>query len=232
MSLARYLPLEWRRRQLLRRTQAGPLRDYLAHPLPDRHLDYRRLTYLAIDLETTGLDARKDHILSIGTVEIRQDAINLSTARHVIVSSDQTLSERNVVIHRLTDDVVAEGESIATALTQLLHRLAGKVLLAHHAVIEVGFIRRACLDVFGGDFIAPVVDTLALAQQQINRRNEIVSHGALRLAALREQYHLPRYQAHNALSDAIATAELFLAQAAERCDKQASLPLKSLLIKL
>lgn len=231
MSLVRYLPLEWRRQRSLRRTPAGPLHDYLTHAFPARDQDYRQSTFLAVDLETTGFDCKKDHILSIGSVEIRGDMIDLGTARHVIVSSNQELAEANVAIHRLTDDIVARGEPIATALAELLRQLSGKVLLAHHADIEVGFLRIACRDIFGGEFIAPVIDTLALAQQQIRRRDEIVSRSALRLAALREQYHLPRYHAHNALSDAIAAAELFLAQAAERSGRQANLPLKSLLTK-
>ena len=232
MSLLRYLPLEWRRARLLRRAPPGPLQDYLAHAFPDPDQDYRSQTYLAIDLETTGLNPAQDHILSIGTVEIRGDVIDLGTARHDVVSTDRALSEASVAVHRLTDDIVAGGETITSVLTRLLQQLAGKVLLAHHAAIELGFLRNACQRVFNGDMLAPVVDTLALAKQQSERRNEIIGHGALRLAALREHYHLPRYQAHNALSDAIAAAELFLAQAAERCGNQQSLPLQRLLVKM
>ena len=232
MSLARYLPLEWRRKQLLRRTPAGPLREYLTEPFPDSKLDYRDITYLAMDLETTGLDVKRDHILSIGTVEIKGDTIDLSTAQHRIVSTSKTLPEASVVIHQLTDDRIAEGETITAVLVDVLRALTGKVLLAHHAAIEVGFLRSACLRIFGVELLVPVVDTLALAQQQLTRRNAIVSDGALRLAALREDYHLPRYKAHNALSDALAAAELFLAQAAERCGGGSGLQLKSLLVKL
>jgi DNA polymerase-3 subunit epsilon len=232
MSLVRYLPLEWRRQHLLRHAPAGPLRAYLAQPFPDCTQDYRQLSYLAIDLETTGLDPKQDHILSIGTVEICNDAIDLSTAHHVIVSSSRPLSEQSVALHRLTDDMVAQGEPIAQALTSLLKQLAGKVLLAHHAAIEIGFLRHACQRIFGADLLVPVVDTLRLAQQQIKRRNVIVSSGALRLAALREHYHLPRYTAHNALSDAVAAAELFLAQASERRGNETQLPLQRLLAKM
>lgn len=232
MSLARYLPLERRRLQLLRRTPPGPLHDYLAHPFPDSRLDYRQITYLAVDLETTGLDPKQDHILSIGTVEIKGDVIDLSTAHHTIICSDQTLEEQSVVIHRLTHDQIAQGETITTALTGLLQRLTGKVLLAHYATVEIGFLRYACQRIFGGVLLTPVVDTLALAQRQSSRRHGIVDSATLRLAALRAHYHLPRYQAHNALSDAVAAAELFLAQATERCGRDAHLSLKSLLVRM
>jgi len=232
MTLARYLPLEFRRKQLLQRTPAGPMRDYLAIPFPDSKLDYRQITYLAMDLETTGLDPKQDHILSIGSVDIKGDTIDLSSARHRIVSTSQTLQEASVVIHALTDDRIAEGDAITLVLTEVLQILAGKVLLAHHAAIELGFLRSACQRIFGAELLVPVVDTLALAQRQMTRRNAVIAGGALRLAALREYYHLPRYKAHNALSDAVAAAELFLAQAAERCGNQKRLPLKNLLLKM
>lgn len=232
MSLARYLPLEFRRKQLLRRTPAGPLHDYLAVPFPDPRQDYKQITYLAMDLETTGLDKNQDHILSVGSVEIKGDHIDLSTACHCIVNTELSLSEESVIIHQLTDDLVAKGESITHVLTDVLHHLAGKVLLAHHASIEYGFLRTACQRVFGGDLLVPIVDTFALAQQQMARRNEVITSGVLRLGALRERYHLPRYKAHNALTDAIAAAELFLAQASERCGNQEGITLKRLLVKM
>ena len=236
MKLARYLPLEFRRKQLLRRTPAGPLRDYLATPFPDRKLDYREISYLATDLETTGLDVKQDHILSVGMVEIKGDPIGLNidlgTAQHRIVSTPKTLPEASVVIHQLTDDLIADGEAITPVLIDVLRSLTGKVLLAHHAAIEIGFLRSACQRIFGAPLLAPVVDTLALAQQQLTRHNAVVGAGALRLAALREHYHLPRYKAHNALTDAIAAAELFLAQAAERSGNQGNLALNRLLLKI
>lgn len=232
MSLARFLPLEFRRQRLLQRTPSGPLHEYLAVPFADPKKDYRAVTYLALDLETTGTDPRTDHILSIGCVNVHGDRIDLSSAQHRIVSTSKTLTESSVVIHALTDDVIAQGEPISKVLADVLRDLTGKVLLAHHAAIEVGFLRAACQRVFAADFITPVVDTLNLAQRQLRRRDAIVGSHALRLATLREHYHLPRYKAHNALSDAIAAAELFLAQAAERSGGKAGLLLKDVLVRM
>lgn len=220
--------LEFRRRRLLAHTRAGPLQDFLSVPFVDSRQDYRRVCFLALDLETTGLNSERDHILSVGTVEIRGDTIDLATARHDLVRSTQALPEKSVVIHRITDDVSARGDTIGDIIEILLQRLAGKVLLAHHARIEIGFLGAACRRLFHGDLLVPVVDTQWLAHRQLKQRNAVFSGEDLRLAALRARYHLPRYPAHNALSDAIAAGELFLAQAAERSGGQ-TLPLKQLL---
>lgn len=226
--LARLLPLDYRRRQLLKRAPAGPLRDFLATPFPDIRQDYRKVDYVALDLETSGLDSRTKHILSIGHVTIHAQRIHLDTARHILLQTPTPLQSDNVGIHRLTDDMLADGHAFAEALQALLPKLAGKVLLAHHAQIEIGFLRAACQQVFNSDWLMPVVDTQWLARQRLERRHAVYQPTALRLASLRETHHLPRYPAHHALSDALATAELFLAEMAGT-DESSVTPLRKLL---
>jgi DNA polymerase-3 subunit epsilon len=226
--LARLLPLDYRRRQLLKRTPAGPLRDFLAIPFPDLRQDYRAADYIALDLETSGLDSRTEHILSIGHVSIHERRIHLDTSRHILLKTSKALQAGNVGIHRLTDDMLVEGQALSEALRGLLPELAGKVLLAHHAQIEIGFLRTACQQLFNADWLMPVVDTQWLARRRLERQHAVFQPAALRLANLREAYHLPRYRAHHALSDALATAELFLAETAGM-GVSTVVPLKALL---
>ena len=86
-------------------------------------------------------------------------------------------------------------------------------MLAHHAAVEKGFLNAACQRVYGVGLPVLVVDTQALAKRTFERRHIAFKGSDLRLHALSESYNLPRYHAHNALSDALAAAELFLAQA-------------------
>ena len=69
-----------------------------------------------------------------------------------------------------------------------------------------------------------VLDTMQVELARRKRREIPVQQGDLQLGRLRTQYRLPRYTAHNALIDALATAELMLAMAA-RLDSKASLKL-------
>ncbi|MEY6432939.1 exonuclease domain-containing protein [Thioalkalicoccus limnaeus] len=220
--------LEWRRRLRLRRAPAGPLRDYLAVPFPDPTTDYRDVEYLAVDLETTGLDPRRDLLLSVGYVLVRGYRIDLTTACHRTVRIDRAIPEASAVIHQITDDQAAKGEELEPVLTGLLEALAGRVMIAHHARIEKGFLSAACRRLFGYDLLMPVADTQALAQRSLERRNMAFKPSDLRLHNLCDRYNLPRYEAHNALSDALAAAELFLAQAAYR-DNGRGLPLSTFL---
>jgi DNA polymerase III subunit epsilon len=199
----------WQRRRLRGRTAAEPLLAYLASPQPERDQDWRNGRYLALDLETTGGEAGRDDILSFGWLCLDGPEIRLASARHRLVQPRRNLSEENVSIHRITDDQAAEGESLRVVLGDFLADLQGRVLIAHYSPTEVGFLDAACRACYGGRFRPPVIDTLILARRAAGEQQP----GSLRLAALRARHHLPRYPMHHALSDALAAAELFLAQA-------------------
>lgn len=220
---------DWRRRWELRRAVAGPLRDYLAQPLPGLRRDYRQTEFLAIDLETTGLDVKRDLILSVGYVTLHGNRVDLGSARHRVIRIDRSIPEASAVIHQITDDQSARGLELEDVMAELLARLAGKVMIAHHATIECGFLGNACRRLWHAGLPARVVDTQVLARRTFERRQIPVKGSDLRLHALGDRYNLPRYGAHNALSDSLAAAELFLAQAAHR-DGGKGLPLSDFLI--
>lgn len=210
------LLLDWRRRWRLRRLADCPLRNYLAAPFPRPGLDYREVEYVAVDLETTGLDPRRDQILSIGWVLLEGARIRLNSAHHRLLRVVGEIPADSAVIHQITDDQSARGLELATALPELLADLAGRVLIAHHARVELGFLGAACKQLWGQKLLVRTVDTQAVARRLLERRQIPFKGSDLRLHALCERYNLPRHGAHNALSDALSAAELFLAQAAHR----------------
>ncbi|HEX5804539.1 MAG TPA: exonuclease domain-containing protein [Azospira sp.] len=214
MMLARFFGVDFRRRRLLARAAAGPLRDYLAtpHPAADGRCD--ATPFLALDLETTGGDPARDEIVSLGWVAVDGPRIDLGSARHRIVRLRGAMSPGSAVVHAITDDEAAAGVPLESALRELLAALAGRVLIAHHARTEVDFVDAACRRLYGSGIAIPAIDTLDLARRRLARLGQTATPGSLRLGALRREHHLPRYPAHNALSDALAAAELFLAQLA------------------
>ena len=218
------LLLDWRRRWRLRRLPPGPLHEYLSVPFPPSSRDYRDVEYIAVDLETTGLDPRKDQILSLGWVRVDGNRVDLASARHRLVRVEGAIPAASAVIHQITDDLAATGAELAVALQEFLEALRGRVMIAHHAQVERGFLGAACKRLLGGGLLAPTIDTQAIARRTFERRHISYKASDLRLHALGERYNLPRYGAHNALSDALAAAELFLAQAAHR-DNGRGLPL-------
>lgn len=228
MIFERFFSHEFRRRHLLARAPAGPLKDYLTTPYPAAEAPAKSTAYLALDLETTGGDPERHEIVSLGWVCLDGNRIDLGSACHRVIRLQGEMSSESAVIHGITDDECAQGGSLADALQELLAALAGRVLIAHRAETELGFIGRACERVYGGKILIPAVDTLQIAIRNETRKQQPLQRGAMRLPALRRSYNLPRYPIHNALSDALSAAELFLAQQAEQPD---STPLKHWLFR-
>jgi len=208
-------PKETLRKKACAQAQEDVMREFLGQPTADKKQDWRELEIVSLDLETTGLDPKTDQILSIGLVELKKGNIYLDTAWHKIINVGAAVPETTAVIHHITDDIVAQGEPLESVLPELLKRLTGKVMLVHYSFIEQQFINAACQKLYGSPFIIQTIDTLPIAQRRMERRNHTIQAGNLRLFNLMTYYNLPHYKAHNALYDAISTAELFQAMTME-----------------
>ncbi len=214
---------DYQRRRALAKATPGVLQDFLSQPFPEKSAACCDLPIVSVDLETTGLNPAKDDILSVGLVEIQCSRVKLNTAWHQIISVDRDIPAESAVIHQITDDAAAEGKPLEEVLPELLNRLKGKVMLVHYSHIEQNFIDAACKRLYGTRFVIPIIDTLVLGQRVFERRNHTIQPGDLRLFNLRPRYNLPQYKSHNALNDAIATAELFLAMMAEMAPERCRL---------
>jgi DNA polymerase-3 subunit epsilon len=209
---------EQRRDRALRTVAPGPLRDYLAVAPPGTETPLDDLALLAVDIETTGLDPRRDRVLSIGWLPVDGGRVRLGGAGRVVVRDAGGAAGvgQSATVHGLTDDRLAGGVPLEDAVARLLAALTGRVLLAHFARIETGFLAAVCQRAWGAGLPCVVVDTFELERRAVaGGWGSEPARGALRLWTARERRGLPVYRAHEALTDALACAELYLAQRAE-----------------
>ena len=213
-------PLRSLRRSRAAARASGALAEYYRTPVQPDDTPASELRLLAIDIETTGLDPRRDTMLSVGHLPVDGETIVLGGAVHRVLAADAEVGQ-SAIFHGITDDEVAAGTPVGDAVAGVLGALAGRVLLAHFAMIEVGFLSRACEKLYGAPLVTPVVDTLVLHDRLINRGfDDEAKAGELRLWAARARYGLPRYPAHGALTDALACAELYLGHVSELSEGQ------------
>lgn len=194
------------------RHATGPLAEFYAEVAPGPNTPLQELPMLAVDVETTGLNPAKDRILSIGWVPLDGPSITLSGAEYRVVKpevGDESVGH-SATIHGLTDDDVATGQPLSDVLGDLLAALAGRAMLVHYEPIEREFLTAACRKLYGSGLKVPTVDTLEIERRHMERMATFPRGEDLRLPRIRQRYGLPAYSAHNALTDALATAELYL----------------------
>jgi DNA polymerase-3 subunit epsilon len=175
-----------------------------------KNRQWKESNYLVVDLEMTSLNVKTGEILSIGWVVIHKGVIVLNSAEHHIIHSNQSVGQ-SAAIHQLRDCEVEKGLSISEISIRFLEMAANKTLVFHHAPLDMSFLDKASNSIYGAPLLLQAIDTLNLEKNKLMRHHEHIKQGELRLAACRDRYNLPLYPAHNALMDALATAELFLA---------------------
>lgn len=209
---------EGQRRRLAARAEDPVVRRHLEQATPDDRTPLAELRLLAVDLETTGLDPQRDEILSVGYVPIDGRRIVLAEAHELLVSPGSDVGA-SATIHGLTDDAVAGGVTPTEALRALLPQLEGRVLVAHHSALDVGFLQATAKRLSGVTPPIASICTLEWERRDFARRRVHPGDGELRLAEARRRRGLPDAPLHTALGDALACAELYLAQSAELLDR-------------
>ncbi len=173
--------------------------------------------YWSLDLETGGLDARQDPIIAVGMVPVVAGVIKMGDAFSTLIRPDpgRPIRPESVRAHQLLAGDLRKSPPLAAVLQEVDRRLADGVLLVHNQGIDVPFLKGGHART-GLSWPKPrVVDTVDLIVKAAARRRFLRPGAAevmpsLNLAEARRAHGLPDYQAHDALIDAVATAELFL----------------------
>lgn len=169
---------------------------------------WREVEYVVVDLETTGLDLKRDAIASYGAVLIRDGRIIVAENTYGLVCPTCEITAEAIAIHTLRHADVENSPPLSHAVSVLDTLMRGRVLVAHAAWIEKAFLGRAFTE-HDTTLRSPIIDTAASA-----RADGLGPRGPRRepdLEWLAGELGLPAVNPHHALGDAITTAQVFLA---------------------
>lgn len=180
--------------------QSRPLTDY---------------TFVVCDTELTGFDRKRDEIISIGAVLIRDLQIDLGATFHQYIKPTNMEHTRATLIHRITPQQLMAARPLAEVLPDFVKFAGNSLVVGHFVTLDMEFLNRAARKVFGGTLSNPGIDTMRMAQ---GYRRVLLGHYheedgrtfSYILKDLAKEYHLPLFNSHDALADALQTAYLFL----------------------
>ena len=162
----------------------------------------REVTFVVLDLETTGGSARRDGITEVGAVKIRggERIGELAT----LVDPGMRVPADVTALNGITTSMVSGAPPLAAVLPSVLEFLSGAVLVAHNAPFDSGFLRAACAAHERPWPRPPVLCTARLARAVLDR----AECPSVRLGALARHFGCSTEPNHRALTDARATVEV------------------------
>jgi DNA polymerase-3 subunit epsilon len=176
--------------------------------LPNLDAGWQTGRYCVLDLETTGLDPRRDQIVSYAAVPIDEGRIRVAGITQSLVRPTRQIPAAAIRIHGIRPADVEAAPTLRAALPRLLDAMTGRILVVHVDWVERGFLREP-LEQLGLTLREPVLDTARLAQALLPE----LPREPIALTVLARRLSLPVYKQHDARGDALTTAQVFLALA-------------------
>jgi DNA polymerase-3 subunit epsilon len=170
---------------------------------------------VVFDTELTGFNVKRDEIVAIGAVKIRNLQIQCSEIFYALVKPDGHFHTPSTLVHRITPQELRKAESLEDILPRFLEFCGDAVQIGHYLRLDLEFFNAAAKNLLGGAIKTPYLDTmrLAMAYNEV-KHGHYYDHGNIRgaytLDALSKEFALPAFSAHNALQDSLQTAYLFL----------------------
>jgi len=203
-----------------RRKSSSPAAEaYARAELPALETPWRHARYAVVDLETTGLDPRRDEIISFASVPVDDGRVRVGEIATAIVRPRRMPRAETIRIHGLRAADLESAPPLEESLDLVLEALTGRILVANVAWVERRFLT-AALKARGIELRGPVLDSDVLSQAVPDRvpdpEGEPLRVGGTsgpRQSREARRLGLPVHRPHHADGDALTAAQIFIAAA-------------------
>ena len=166
--------------------------------------------FVVFDTETTGVNARKDRMLSLGALEIKNNEIKIANSLEVYIEQE-LFNEEAVAIHgilRQNKNQVKITEE--EAVKQFLLFAGNSILVGHHVGFDIAIINYALKRLGAPKLKNKFTDTSVLFKRSVHLVNITNPDKVYSLDELCEALNISKNDRHKAMGDALITALAFL----------------------
>ena len=193
-------------------------RGWMLYHLADSHFSFMYDVppdgeFVTLDCETTGLDVRRDKIVSIGAVRIVGNRLLTSQRLELLVRPESVMKADSVRVHRLRQSDVAQGLDPEQAMRRLLDFIGSRPLVGYFLEFDVAMLNREIWPMLGVRLPQPKIEVSAMYYDFKNRQLPAHLRGGdidLRFATMMNDLGLPLRGAHDAISDAVMAGLAFV----------------------
>lgn len=169
--------------------------------------------WVTIDCETTGLDTRRDQIVSVAAVRIAGNRLLTSQRLELLVRPERKLKDAAVRVHQLREQDLAHGLDPEQAMRRLLAFIGARPLVGYYLEFDVAMLNREIWPLLGVRLPQPMIEVSSMYYDWKNQQLPPHERGGtidLRFATMMNTLDLPTRDAHDALNDAVMAGLAFV----------------------
>ncbi|MFA6138614.1 MAG: 3'-5' exonuclease [Sulfurimonas sp.] len=165
--------------------------------------------YIVFDTETTGLNPKKDEILSIGAVKIRDNKILISQTFEVYLKNSKEISSKSIQIHRIRPIDLKNAKEPEIAIKEFLEFIGSRPLVGYYLEFDIDMINKYIRPLLG---ITLPNKRIEVSELYFDKTISLIPQGNidLRFDTILKNCSVPNMGVHNAVNDAIMTAMIYL----------------------
>lgn len=173
--------------------------------------------YVCFDCETTGLDRKKDRIITLSAIKIEHNEVLTSQSLNLVVKQPEEISKESIVIHQIRNVDVDNSEFVYNteqeAVADFLEFIRGTSLVGYYLEFDVAMIDRVLKPWLGVGLPNPKIEVAHLyheyAREQC-KRSCIEPNIDLRFDSILKDLDIPNLGQHDAFNDALMTSLIYL----------------------
>ena len=165
--------------------------------------------FISLDCETTGLNPKKDEILSIGAVLIRDNKILMRKTFNVFLKPSKNINAESIKIHHIRKVDLENALNPEDAIYQLLDFIGSRPIVGYYIKFDVTIISKYTKNFIGIKLPSETIEVSSL-YFKTRKRSSDYEFIDLKFDTILKTLDIPALGKHDALNDAIMTAMMFL----------------------
>jgi len=165
--------------------------------------------YICLDCETSGLNPRKDEILSIGAVHIKGNKILMRKTFNVFLKPSNHINAESIKIHHIRPIDLENGLEPQDAIYQLLDFIGSRPIIGYYIKFDVAIISKYTKKFIGIKLPNETIEVSSM-YYKTRKRSSDYEFIDLKFDTILKNLKIPALGKHDALNDAIMTSMMFL----------------------
>ena len=165
--------------------------------------------YVCLDCETTGLSPRKDEILSIGAVHIKDNKVIMRETFNIFVKPSKNISAESIKIHQIRPIDLQNAVSPKEAILKILDFIGSRPIVGYYIKFDIAMISKYTKQYIGVNLPNESIEVSSMFFKSKKKTSEY-EFIDLKFDTIMKELDIPVLGKHDALNDAIMTSMMFL----------------------